>query len=273
MSKKYNLKFESGMYPEKIVNYSVTTSLPNKIDLRSKLNITYDQGNLGSCTANALCYSFIFNDPTFSPSRLFLYYNERVLDNNIINDDGSTLSQGINALTKYGVCSENNCPYIISKFKIKPSNISYTEGLDHQIISASRVLQTLDSLKGCLKNNQPFVVGILVYSSFESLTTSKTGYVSMPNVKKEQLLGGHAVTCVGYDDTKQVWIMKNSWGTNWGDNGNFYLPYNYLLNTSLAGDIWKITQVEIVKKITPPNIKKIINSITENVKHLKNYNK
>jgi C1A family cysteine protease len=273
MLKKYNLKFESGMYPEKIVNYSVTTSLPNKVDLRSKLNIMYDQGNLGSCTANALCYSFIFNDPTFSPSRLFLYYNERLLDNDIPDDNGSTLSQGINALIKYGVCSENNCPYIISKFKIKPTNISYTEGLDHQIISASRVLQTLDSLKGCLKSNQPFVVGILIYSSFESLTTSKTGYVSLPNIKKEQLLGGHAVICVGYDDIKQVWIMKNSWGANWGDNGYFYLPYNYLLNTTLAGDIWKITQVEIVKKIIPKNIKLKVNSINENVKHLKIYAK
>jgi C1A family cysteine protease len=273
MLKKFNLKFESGMYPEKIVNYSVNTSLPNKVDLRSKLNISFDQGSLGSCTANALCYSFIFNDPTFSPSRLFLYYNERLLDNNVSNDDGSTLTQGINALIKYGVCSENNCPYIIPKFKIKPSNISYKEGLDHQIISSSRVLQTLDSLKGCLRSNQPFVVGILIYSSFESLNTARTGYVRMPNLKKEQLLGGHAVTCVGYDDTKQVWIMKNSWGTKWGDNGNFYLPYNYLLNKNLAGDIWKITQVEKVKKIIPTNIKLIVNSINQNVKHLKNFNK
>jgi C1A family cysteine protease len=273
MYKKYNLNLESGMYPEKIVNYSVTGSLPNKVDLRNKLNIIYDQGNLGSCTANALLYSFILNDPTFSPSRLFLYYNSRALDNNIPNDVGSTLTQGINALTKYGVCSEKNSPYIISRFKVKPSNISYIEGLEHQIISSSRVLQTLDSLKGCLRSNQIFVVGILIYSSFESLTTSKTGYVSMPNVRKERLLGGHAVTCVGYDDTKQVWIMKNSWGTRWGDNGNFYLPYKYLLDKNLAGDIWKITQVEIVKKVVPKNIKLIVNSINQNVKHQNNYNK
>ena len=179
MYKKYNLSLESGMYPEKIVNYSVTGSIPNKVDLRNKLNITFDQGNLGSCTANALLYSFIYNDPTFSPSRLFLYYNSRALDNNIPNDDGTTLTQGINALTKYGVSSENNWPYIISRFKVKPSNISYIEGLEHQIISSSRVLQTLDSLKGCLRSNQPFVVGILIYSSFESLTTSKIIYFSI----------------------------------------------------------------------------------------------
>jgi C1A family cysteine protease len=270
---KYDLKVESGMFPEKIVNYSVTTSLPNKLDLSQKLKMSYDQGSLGSCTANALLYSFIYNDPTFSPSRLFLYYNQRLLDNTISIDNGSTLTQGINALIKYGVCSENNTPYNISNFKNKPNNISYIEGLDHQIISASRVLQTLDSLKGCLRSNQPFVVGILIYSSFESLTVSKTGYVSMPNVKKERLLGGHAVTCVGYDDDRQVWIMKNSWGTKWGDNGNFYLPYSYLLNKNLAGDMWKITQVEIVRTLAPANIRLVVNSINQNVKHLKKFTK
>jgi C1A family cysteine protease len=268
---KYNLSIESHISPQKTRNHSITTL--SKVDLRNKLNISYDQGRLGSCTANALCYSFIFNDPTFSPSRLFLYYNTRLLDGTILIDNGSTLTQSINALIKYGVCSENNNPYVISKFKNKPSNISYVEGLEHQVISASKVLQTLDGLKDCLKSNQPFVVGILIYSSFESLTTFKRGIVTMPNVKKERLLGGHAVTCVGYNDVTQVWIMKNSWGSKWGDNGYFYLPYNYLLSKSLAGDIWKITQVEIVKNIVPKNIKLIVNSISQNVKHNKNYNK
>jgi len=289
---KLNLIVESGMCPEKVVDFtkikSLKTSLkassklssksliylsskastsPKTIDLRNKINIMYDQGQLGSCTANALCYSFILNDPTYKPSRLFLYYNVRMLDNNIPNDDGSTLTQGINALIRYGVCSESNWPYIIPKFAIKPTNVSYTEGLKHQVISASRVLQTLDSLKGCLISGKPFVVGIYVYESFMSNTVSRTGNVPLPNVNTEQLLGGHAIICIGYNDTRKVWIMKNSWGPNWGDNGYFYLPFSYLLNTSLSGDVWKINQVEVL----PKNVKIKVSKILELSKHLKKY--
>ena len=270
MSKKYNLIIERGMYPEKIKNFSVSKQLSATVDLRPKINIMYDQGQLGSCTANALCYSFLYNDPTFQPSRLFLYYNERSLDNDIPDDAGSTLTQGINALTRYGVCSESSWPYNISKFTNKPPLSIYNEALDHQIISSSRVLQTLSSLQGCLYTGQPFVVGILVYESFESQQVANTGYVQMPNVNKEQLLGGHAVICVGYNNTKKVWIMKNSWGSGWGDKGYFYLPYNYLLNNILSSDIWKITKVEIVKT----NTKKIVQiKMNESIKHMKQYSK
>ena len=124
-NKKYSLIVERGTFPEKVKDYSIVStnklSAPylKSIDLRNKLPVVYDQGNLGSCTANALCYSFIYNDYTHNPSRLFLYYNERMLDKNILNDAGSTLTQGINALIRYGVCSEQYCPYIISNFTKK----------------------------------------------------------------------------------------------------------------------------------------------------------
>jgi len=263
------------MYPEKVknfsVNLSVTPKLPSTVDLRSKIGIMYDQGQLGSCTANALCYSFVLNDTSgFKPSRLFLYYNERALDNSIPDDAGSTLTQGIKALIKYGVSSETLWPYDISKFTTRPLTSAYTEALNHQVISASRVLQSSASMKGCLYSGQPFVVGILVYSSFESQTVARTGYVPMPNTLREQVLGGHAIICVGYNDAKKVWIMKNSWGSGWGDKGYFYLPYNYLLSSGLSGDMWKITKVEIVT----PNIKKIVQmKANENIKHLKQHSK
>jgi C1A family cysteine protease len=264
--KKYNLKVESGMHPEKVINCTIS-KITSGVDLRNKINIMYDQGRLGSCTANALCYSFVFNDPTYKPSRLFLYYNERALDQDIPDDAGSTLTQGINALTKYGVCSEKNCPYVIENFANKPTPAAYKEGLLHTVITSARVLQTLPSLKGCLSYGKPFVVGIMVYSSFETDVVANTGYVPLPDVKNEQLLGGHAVICVGYNDTKQVWIMKNSWGPNWGDKGYFYLPYSYLTDTSLSGDVWVIKQ----EKVLPTKIMKVINKINEDTKHLRRY--
>ena len=267
---KLNLKMEYGMFPEKLKNFSVVSKTPSIVDLRPKINILYDQEELGSCTANALCSSFRNNDPTFQPSRLFLYYNSRVLDKSVLEDDGTTLTQGINALRIYGVSSEKLWPYDISKFAVKPSEDAFKEGLDHQIISSARVQQTLSSLQGCLVSGQPFVVGILVYSSFLSNTVARTGNVPMPNTMREQMLGGHAVACVGYNNAKKVWIMKNSWGTEWGDKGYFYLPYNYLLSSRLAGDIWKITKVEVVI----PNKQKFVQlKMNESIKHLQNYTK
>ena len=262
---KYSLRVEYGMMPEKIKDYTLTTKLPSEVDLRSKIILMYDQGNIGSCTANALCYGFIYNDRSFTPSRLFLYYNERMLDKTINHDVGSTLTQGITALQKYGVCSEIAWPYITNKFTNKPPENAYIEGLKRQILEASRVQQTMVSMKGCLTSGFPFVVGILVYSSFESLTVTTTGYVSMPNILKERILGGHAVICVGYNDKKGVWIMKNSWGSGWGDRGHFYLPYNYLLSNKLAGDMWTIRKVETLS----PQRKVMVYKKLESTKHLK----
>lgn len=269
VSRKYNLKVERGMCPEKIKNYSLSgsVSLPTSVDLRSKLTVMYDQGQLGSCTANALCYCFVFNDNKWSPSRLFLYYNERMLDKDINEDAGSTLTQGINALIKYGVCSEKLWSYNINKFSVKPPTAAYVEGEKHQVLTSARVLQTLASMKGCLNSGFPFVVGIEVYQSFESDAVAKTGMVPMPNTKTEQLLGGHAITCVGYNDTKGVWIMKNSWGAGWGDKGYFYLPYAYLLSNSLAGDMWQVTKVEVLTT----SQKIMVNKALEASKHLKKY--
>lgn len=83
-------------------------------------------------------------------------------------------------------------------------------------------------MKGCLNSGFPFVVGILVYSSFETNKVASTGMVPMPG-PKESLLGGY-----WYVDT------RNSWGTRWGDRGYFYIPYDYLLSTSLSSDLWSI---------------------------------
>jgi C1A family cysteine protease len=267
-TKKYTLIIERGAFPERVKDYSMlslnksTTVYPSSVDLRNKLPVVYDQGNLGSCTANALCYCFDYiDDTTFYPSRLYLYYNERFLDNNINQDAGSTLTQGIIALEKYGICSEKTCPYIISNFKNKPTNDAYIEGSKHTVLTANRVMQTMSSIKGCLNQNLPFVIGIMVYSSFESNEVAKTGYVPMPNTKKEQFLGGHAVICVGYNDAKSVWIMKNSWGTSWGDHGYFYLPYNYLLSSQLAGDMWQVTKVSVLSRPMKLKIYKINEAI------------
>ncbi len=220
---------------------SLLKKLPAKKDLRKACPAVYDQGQLGSCTANAigaafeyeLCKQNIKND--FMPSRLFIYYNERVIEDSVGTDSGAMIRDGIKSVNQKGVCPEKMLPYNISKFTQKPSAACYTNAKKHLVTSYHRVTRVLNQMKGCLAGGYPFVFGFTVYESFESAAVSKTGVLNMPK-KNEQTVGGHAVMAVGYDDKTKRFIVRNSWGTSWGQKGYFTMPYNYLLNAGLADD-------------------------------------
>jgi C1A family cysteine protease len=152
------------------------------------------------------------------------------------------IRDGIKTLKKQGVCSETHWPYIISKFTIKPSPKCYKEAMKRQITSYHRIL-TLDDMRACLADGFPFVFGFTVYESFESQEVASTGFVQMPQFN-ERVLGGHAVLAVGYDDAQRRFIVRNSWGTDWGQKGYFTMPYEYLANRNLADDLWTIRRGE-----------------------------
>ena len=229
---------------------SVAAALPPKVDLGINCPPVVDQGNLGSCTANAIANAHRFDQIKqkakfqFLPSRLFIYYNERVMEGSVPYDAGAMIRDGVKSINVQGVCTEKTWPYIISKFTRKPTKASYTQGLVHQSLLYQRVTPTLDQLKGTLASGLPFVFGFTVYESFESQAVTSTGIVPMPSAK-ESVLGGHAVLCVGYDDATQRFKVQNSWGVEWGDKGYFYMPYAYLTNTNLADDFWVIQSIEI----------------------------
>jgi len=227
----------------------VPARLPGKVDLRPLCSKVEDQGQLGSCTANALAGAIEFLErknkvPFKDFSRLFIYYNERVLEHTINSDSGAMLRDGIKTLAKQGACSEKSWPYEVSKFKSKPGPACYQEALQHQITSYHRIL-TLDQMRTCLAEGFPFVFGFTVYESFETQQVSRTGIVNMPK-PNEQLLGGHAVMAVGYDHAKQRVLVRNSWGTDWGLKGYFTMPYQYLSNRNLSDDFWTIRSGELM---------------------------
>lgn len=217
--------------------------LPKVVDLRSKFPAPYDQGELGSCTANALCGVVQYDLPALQGSRLFVYYNERQLEGTINEDAGALLSDGVRTLQRYGVCQESVWPYDISKFAIKPAAKAYTHGAQHKALVVKNILNDLSAMKNSLAAGHPFVVGIMIFESFETEEVAKTGVVPMPEPEKEECLGGHAIVCVGYNDDKKQWIMRNSWGSTWGDAGYFYLPYAYLVDSDLSSDLWNIKSV------------------------------
>jgi len=222
--------------------------VPAKVDLRRECPPVYDQGQLGSCTANAIAAAIQFDRlkqklPDFVPSRLFIYYNERVMEHTVVTDSGAQIRDGIKSVAKQGDCPELEWPYHIAKFKTKPPPSCYKDALKYKVVSYERVPQNLMQLKGCLASGYPFVFGFTVYDSFESQHVAKTGHASLPK-SGEQVVGGHAVVGVGHDDAKQRFIVRNSWGTRWGLKGYFTLPYAYVTDDNLASDFWTIRIVQ-----------------------------
>jgi C1A family cysteine protease len=226
----------------------VVAQLPTQVDLRPQCPPVYDQGQLGSCTANSIGGALEFDQikegqQPFTPSRLFIYYNERDIEGTVSSDSGAQIRDGVKSVNQLGAPPETDWPYDITKFTEKPPQQAYDDAAQHTAILYQRLTQTLSQLKGCLAAGYPFVFGFVVYESFESQGVASTGQAPMP-MAGEQQLGGHAVLAVGYDENQQRFIVRNSWGPGWGMEGYFTLPYPYLLQPTLSSDFWTIRSVK-----------------------------
>jgi len=225
----------------------------------------YEQGAIGSCTANALLAAFRLQapNPQWDPSRLFLYYATRERGHRI-GLEGAYLDDGYAVLQQQGVCAEKTWPYITQQVDVKPPGNAYAEAKQFHISGWGVVDKTnlINNVKQVLVGGRPVVFGMLIYSGFESLTVEQTGIVSVPDTAKETLLGGHALCMVGYDDTKKAFLVLNSWGTNWGtahpsapDNksrGFCYVPYDYIANPNLCDECLFNNSVVFESPPVPP---------------------
>jgi C1A family cysteine protease len=223
-------------------------ALPANVDLRPHCPPVYDQGQLGSCTGNGWAGAAEFlllrqGYQDFAPSRLFIYYNERVLDNDVPIDAGASISDGAHVVSTQGCPHENLWPYNIATFAEQPPQNVFADGLLHRVLQVQQVSQDLTSMKEVLASGLPIVIGFTVYPSFESTHVDKTGVVPMPG-HHERSIGGHCVLVVGYDDSKSTFIIRNSWGTEWGLKGYGTMPYAYLTNPRLSSDFWMATSIE-----------------------------
>lgn len=245
--------FLYAVHPE----YMDTPPLPCKVDLRPLMSPIEDQGQLGSCTAHATCANLEFLElqeikknliapENFGPvfqriSRLFVYYNSRALEGNIGSDSGATLRDVIRAIRSQGICRESLWPYDEHQVFNTPIASTYAEGLKHKVLFGYSIDNTnLVALKQCLANGFPYIFGISVYRSFMSEGVATSGLVPIPQMD-EDCLGGHALCCVGYDDSMGGhFIFRNSWGTSWGLEGYGLIPYSYLTNPGLAADFWTL---------------------------------
>jgi C1A family cysteine protease len=221
-------------------------TIPTHVDLRNYASPIDDQGQLGSCTGNAIAGAIDLidkkNNKSLRVSRLFIYYQERLLEGDINQDNGAYIRDGIKACYTYGAPLETLAPYNINQFAVKPSNAAYADALNRKVTGYQKCAN-FSAVKNALAIGNPVVVGFDVYSSFESYSVAATGIMPYPNTRREQLLGGHAVCLVGYDDARSWFIARNSWGTSWGDKGYFYMPYQVIQNTSMSSDFWVISAV------------------------------
>jgi len=236
-------------------------------DLRTMIKLPQalsdiDQGQLGSCTANAIAFAICFdeikqgNAEVFMPSRLFIYYNERKMEGTVDQDSGAEIHDGVKSINLYGYCDEHKWVYDPTKFASEPPTSLYSAAKLSKAVGYASIDFTNDKtvqarvnhLKTALRSGFPVVFGFTVYDSFESDAVAKTGMMPMPG-KHEKQVGGHAVAMVGYDDSKQCFIVKNSWGPDWGLNNYFYMPYNYAGDANLADDFWVIRSVSNPTKV------------------------
>lgn len=225
----------------------------------------WNQSQLGSCTAHSVGAAFAFASAVtggvvgarkpkpkpgpkprggvFDPSRLWIYYQERVIEGTVDQDSGAMIRDGFKVCAKLGVAPEADWPYDIATFAEPPSAKAAKDALLHQALVYRAISQDLTSIKAALVGGYPVSFGFTVYESFESSTVASTGTVPMPTTN-ERVLGGHAVLAVGYDDPSQRFIVRNSWGTGWGKSGYCTMPYAYLLDPNLSDDFWQVTITE-----------------------------
>lgn len=211
-----------------------------------------DQDALGTCTVNSAGVVLratiakklgVSVETVPMPSRLFAYYNERLLEGTVRQDSGATIRDSMKALSKWGACNETEWPYEISQFRKRPTKALYADALvQARVTSYEAVSQTLPAMLAALNAGYPICIGFSVYESFESKEVARTGIVPLP-ARTERVLGGHAVYIFKADQSRQLFTCGNSWGDDWGQSGNFEIPFAYLLNANLAGDFWIIKTV------------------------------
>ena len=222
--------------------------LPRRVDLRPAFPPVYNQHSLNSCSAHAIGAALWFEERGLvaadapGPSRLFIYYNERVREREVHHNAPVSLRDGYKTVASRGVCPEHMWPYRLARYARKPPRRCYEAARGMRALQYFRLHRNLKTMKACLAEGIPFALGVSVHKSFMSARVKHTGEVPMPR-RGDHVLGGHAMLIVGYHDASERFIVRNSWGRQWGLGGYCMLPYEFALHPNLSWDFWMCSRV------------------------------
>ncbi len=146
-------------------------------------------------------------------------------------------------LSQLGVPAEGIWPYEPRLFAVQPPRVVYQIASHHRALDYASVPCDADAVRACLAEGFPVAFGTMVFSSFKA--TGRDGRTPMPRAGEPEE-GGHAMALVGYSDAERVFIVRNSWGAGWGDQGYAYVPYDYILDPGLSHAMWAIRLSESV---------------------------
>lgn len=224
--------------------------LPQKIDLRKFLTSVEEQiGN--SCVANAMAgaYEYLAKrelGEAADVSRLYIYFNARYMDDMHDDDAGAYMQSAINGLIEYGACSEELWPNNEDSINDEPPAEAYEHGAYFKVVDKEYIETDLDLWRETLAEGYPIAFALNTFDSFDDACKNK-GRVPMPRKtdNTRDTHGWHAMLCVGYSDIDKVFIVRNSWGKQWGDKGYCYIPYDYMMHDDYnSHDSWIIKSVE-----------------------------
>ncbi|MCA9576502.1 MAG: C1 family peptidase [Polyangiales bacterium] len=232
--------------------------LPARVDLRAAMTAVENQSETSSCVANAVAGAYEYlvkqhrQDDAYDVSRLFIYFVARAVaagedptSEPELEDEGTMIGAAIEGLREFGACSEESWPFDDELVNETPSEEAFDEASYFLVEDVMQVPTRLEAWKAALAEGHPIIFGINLYESFDA--QRRPGLVPSPSPREAQREdhAGHAMLAVGYSDRDQVFIVRNSWGEEWGDRGYCYIPYAYLMNPRFNdGDSWVIRRVE-----------------------------
>lgn len=290
MIRRHKLNYRKS--PVDLRDYIITITPPSQplsetvVDISQFCTSVKDQGSIGSCTAHAVvaCVEYIHKkyggeeaEDIFSER--FTYYVTRVniAETLATEDNGAYVRDALKSIIKYGTCRESNCPYIDtghqSDYAEPPQQICYTEASKFQALRYAKfpdvpsILERTNlmaSFKKHLSDGIPIICGIDCYAN---IWDAADGVIPpLPNNGDAEIIGGHSILLVGFDDNRRLFKFKNSWGPSWGDNGYGYLPYDYYIRGHMA-DIWSLYTVEDLNRPIGINIMQpppVVRSVIKN---------
>jgi C1A family cysteine protease len=219
-------------------------AIPPAADLEPLLPPADDQADTNSCTGHgtAAAISSAAHQagiPPMKPSRLFIYWGARRLEDSVNQDGGAYIRDAVKCLSKFGIVDESLWPFDRSKVLITPpANVLTAAGGNKITHYASMTGASIESIKLTIAHGRAIAFGFDAYSYFESPEMARIGVLHLPT-SKERPLGGHCVALAGYDDARGAFKVRNSWGANWGLNGYFWMDYEYVMS-KYSDDFWVV---------------------------------